>query len=166
VAAADGSAVRRLASNLHNPGTPSWSFDDKWVALSHTGGVWVANVGGGGYPADPGERAYGVGASFAPRADDLLISASVPACPGHLGIREVTRATVRTLTGSCQIVGTSKGDFMEGTPLWGDVIKGLAGNDQIHANDGHTDTVNCGPGRDTVWADRTDKLTACEIVHR
>ena len=48
----------------------------------------------------------------------------------------------------------------------GDVILGLAGNDQIHANDGHTDTVNCGPGRDTVWADRTDKLTGCEIIHR
>jgi hypothetical protein len=55
---------------------------------------------------------------------------------------------------------------IEGTALWGDVILGLAGNDRIHANDRHTDRVNCGPGRDTVWADRTDRLTHCEIVHR
>jgi hypothetical protein len=46
------------------------------------------------------------------------------------------------------------------------VIRAGAGNDRVHASDGHTDRVDCGPGRDTVWADRTDKLTHCEIVHR
>ena len=56
--------------------------------------------------------------------------------------------------------------MIEGTPLWGDVIQAGAGNDQVHANDRHTDRVDCGAGRDTVWADRTDKLVRCEIVHR
>jgi len=26
--------------------------------------------------------------------------------------------------------------------------------------------VDCGPGRDVVWADSSDRLTRCEIVHR
>jgi hypothetical protein len=78
----------------------------------------------------------------------------------------LTGGPLRTLTGSCLITGTARADVIEGTPLGGDAIQGLAGNDRIHANDGHTDRVNCGAGRDTVWADRTDKLTGCEIVHR
>jgi hypothetical protein len=85
-----------------------------------------------------------------------------PACPGHVVLLESGRA----LTGTCTITGTPRADVIEGTPLWGDVIVAGAGNDQIHANDRHTDRVNCGPGRDTVWADRTDKLVGCEIVHR
>ena len=56
--------------------------------------------------------------------------------------------------------------MLEGTPLRGDVIVAGAGNDRIHANDRHTDRVDCGPGRDIVWADRSDRLTGCEIVHR
>jgi hypothetical protein len=46
------------------------------------------------------------------------------------------------------------------------VIQAGAGDDQVHANDGHTDRVSCGPGHDTVWADRTDHLEGCEVVHR
>ena len=56
--------------------------------------------------------------------------------------------------------------MIEGTPREGDVISAGAGNDAVHANDGHTDRVDCGPGRDVVWADRTDRLTRCEVVHR
>ena len=62
--------------------------------------------------------------------------------------------------------GTPRADVIEGTPLWGDVILAGAGSDQVHANDGHTDRVECGPGRDVVWADRTDRLRGCELVHR
>jgi hypothetical protein len=54
---------------------------------------------------------------------------------------------------------------IEGTSSWGDIILAGAGNDSVHANDGHTDRVDCGPGRDTVWADRSDRLTGCEIVY-
>jgi dipeptidyl aminopeptidase/acylaminoacyl peptidase len=83
-----------------------------------------------------------------------------PGCPGHLAI-----VTSSPLTGSCDVVGSAAADVIEGTALWGDVILAGAGNDQIHANDRHTDRVNCGPGRDTVWADRTDRLTGCEVIH-
>jgi hypothetical protein len=85
-----------------------------------------------------------------------------PQCPGHYGI--VAGATM--LTGTCTVPGTSRADVIEGTPLWGDVLLAGRGNDQVHANDGHTDRVDCGPGRDTAWADRTDRLARCEIVHR
>jgi hypothetical protein len=147
-------------------GTPSWSFDDKRIVFSWARGVWVT-VGQGGYAEDPHERVFGAGAAFAPASYFVAYSASRPACPGHVGIhRRGVSGTSPTLTGSCLVTGTARADVIEGTPLWGDVILGLAGNDQIHANDGHTDRVECGPGRDTVWADRTDRLTGCEIVHR
>jgi hypothetical protein len=64
------------------------------------------------------------------------------------------------------IAGTAHADVIEGTSSWGDIILAGAGNDSVHANDGHTDRVDCGPGRDTVWADRSDRLTGCEIVYR
>jgi hypothetical protein len=147
-------------------GTPSWSFDDKRIVFSWARGVWVTS-GQGGYAEDLHERVFGVGAAFAPASYFVAYSASRPACPGHVGIhRRGVGGSSPTLTGSCLITGTTRADWLEGTPLWGDVIIGLAGNDQIHANDGHTDTVNCGPGRDTVWADRTDRLTGCEVIHR
>jgi len=46
------------------------------------------------------------------------------------------------------------------------VIVAAGGNDKVRANDRHTDRVDCGPGRDEVWADRLDALAHCEVVHR
>lgn len=56
-----------------------------------------------------------------------------------------------------------------------DVIKGGAGknsysagngNDTIYAANGQSETVNCGAGSDTVFADKNDKLKRCERVFR
>ena len=47
-----------------------------------------------------------------------------------------------------------------------DTIDAHAGNDTIYARDKTRDIVRCGPGRDTVTADKTDKLTNCEKVSR
>ncbi|HEY8722830.1 MAG TPA: hypothetical protein VIL92_03090 [Gaiellaceae bacterium] len=172
----DGPTAERRLVSIDNPGAPAWSHDGSHVAYITRGSVFVVDAAGGtpsikvahvpGTSRVPswsqsdvrisGDRAW------SPVADSFVQPGPRPACPGHTVLLEGTRV----LTGSCLITGTSKADVIEGTPLWGDVIQGLAGNDQIHANDGHTDTVNCGPGRDTVWADRTDRLTACEIVHR
>ncbi len=91
----------------------------------------------------------------------LAVSSPLPRCPGHSGIL----AGAGLLSGTCTIAGTAGADTVEGTPREGDVILGGAGNDRIHANDGHTDRVDCGPGSDTVWADRSDRLRACEVVH-
>ncbi len=52
-----------------------------------------------------------------------------------------------------------------------DVLRGGAGEDELHggpgsdvvlAADGEADTVDCGPGADTVTADAGDQLTGCE----
>jgi Ca2+-binding RTX toxin-like protein len=108
-----------------------------------------------------------VGASFSPVADLVTFSAPRPACPGHKAIRIYEdNANVPVFTGTCEIRGTAGADVIDGTGSQGDVILAGAGNDRIHANDRHIDRVDCGRGRDTVWADRTDKLSGCETVHR
>ena len=43
-----------------------------------------------------------------------------------------------------------------------DRLMGGAGDDIIVAGDGASDTVDCGAGRDTVYADASDRLTGCE----
>jgi Ca2+-binding RTX toxin-like protein len=47
-----------------------------------------------------------------------------------------------------------------------DAIDAGAGNDIINSVDGVRETVECGPGRDTVRADRRDRLKHCEKVTR
>jgi hypothetical protein len=47
-----------------------------------------------------------------------------------------------------------------------DSIDGGAGNDTINSVDGVRESVECGPGRDTVRADRRDRLAHCEKVTR
>ena len=66
----------------------------------------------------------------------------------------------------CSIRGTPRADRLHGTPR-PDVVCGLAGNDRIDVRSGGTDTVFCGPGRDTVLADPTDRIAPdCEVVRR
>jgi hypothetical protein len=111
-------------------------------------------------------RAAEVGASFAPgdpHGRVLAYSAARASCPGHSGIRLYRSAM---LSGTCTVMGTAAADVIEGTGRFGDVILAGGGNDTVHANDGHADRVDCGPGRDAVWADRTDRLARCETVHR
>jgi hypothetical protein len=85
VVAADGSIPpRRLASNLLNPGPPSWSPDGRAIAVSRAGGVWVANLQGGGYGVDRSARAFGVGTSWIGRT--VLISASARGCAARTSI--------------------------------------------------------------------------------
>jgi Ca2+-binding RTX toxin-like protein len=51
----------------------------------------------------------------------------------------------------------------------GDVLHGGAGNDTFRVRDGEADTVDCGPGVDTVYADFKDVLSnpgECEVVNR
>ncbi len=43
-----------------------------------------------------------------------------------------------------------------------DTITARAGNDTVNVRDGEVDTVGCDDGADTVTADRSDALTACE----
>jgi len=176
IAAASAATAERRLVSIDNPGAPAWSHDGSHIAYITRGSVFVVDAAGGtpslkvahvpGTSRAPSwsqsDVRVSAGGAWSPVGSSFVQPGPRPACPGHTVLRE----GVRVLTGSCLITGTSKADVIEGTRLWGDVIQGLAGNDQIHANDAHTDAVNCGPGRDTVWADRTDKLTGCEIIHR
>jgi Ca2+-binding RTX toxin-like protein len=40
------------------------------------------------------------------------------------------------------------------------------GNDMISSANAVAETVSCGSGRDTIWADPSDRLVGCERVHR
>jgi Tol biopolymer transport system component len=154
-----GGTATVVTHGLTGLGTPSFSSDDTSILLPYAGGVAFVNGQTGGQVIG----ARGPGAAYLGPTKTVVASWPVPGCPGHTGLGTGDRPL---LTGSCVIQGTPGADVIEGTPLWGDVIDAGSGNDRIHANDGHTDRVNCGPGRDTVWADRTDRLTDCEIVHR
>jgi hypothetical protein len=46
------------------------------------------------------------------------------------------------------------------------VISGGPGDDRIASANGIAETVDCGPGRDLVRADRSDRLHACERIKR
>lgn len=155
--------VARLPRGLRATGAPQWSFDDKRLVVPTQQGGWVVQ-GTGGTKVGVG----GPGIAWSPRSNFLIGSGPLKTCPGHTALQEtgLGGGAVKTLTGSCLVAGTARADVIEGTPLWGDVIAAGAGNDRVHANDRHTDRVDCGPGRDVVWADRTDHLARCEIVHR
>jgi hypothetical protein len=45
-----------------------------------------------------------------------------------------------------------------------DSIAAGAGDDRIEAADGRRDRVRCGPGNDSVVADRIDLVKGCETV--
>jgi Tol biopolymer transport system component len=135
-------APRAIATKVISPSPPSWTPNGQNVVYTANGKVYVSTVA-----VSPA----GVIAYAGPR----------PRCPGHLAI-----TTAGPLTGTCEVQGTSAADVIEGSSSWGDVILGRGGDDKIHANDRHTDRVDCGAGRDEVWADRADQLAGCEIVHR
>jgi RTX calcium-binding nonapeptide repeat (4 copies)/WD40-like Beta Propeller Repeat len=62
--------------------------------------------------------------------------------------------------------GTGSADHIRGSQR-SDRIFGLEGNDTIDVRGGGRDVVNCGPGRDTVLADRRDVIARnCERVRR
>jgi dipeptidyl aminopeptidase/acylaminoacyl peptidase len=147
-----------IARSKPDASVPSWSPDGDAVVYAWRGGVTQTYLSGRSVLLHNGA---GLGAAFSPRSDVVAWAGPRPSCPGHLSIR-----IQGPVTGTCEVQGAAGADVIEGTPLWGDVILAGAGNDQIHANDRHTDRVDCGPGRDTVWADRADRLTGCEIVHR
>jgi Ca2+-binding RTX toxin-like protein len=75
--------------------------------------------------------------------------------------------------GSDTILGGDGADLLKGGPgddvISGgpgqDRITGGPGKDRINAADGARDVVNCGPGNDSVKADKSDSLRGCERIH-
>jgi Tol biopolymer transport system component len=72
---------------------------------------------------------------------------------------------IRAGAGNDRIEGGSGGDTIYPGP-GRDVVAAWEGNDRIYARDGERDVIDCGPQRDTVYADRVDKLSSCERIVR
>jgi hypothetical protein len=73
---------------------------------------------------------------------------------------------VKGLAGNDCLFGDGGADRIVGG-AGSDRISGGAGNDVIRAKDGTRDVIRCGAGRDTVVADRSDKVRKdCERVRR
>ncbi len=69
-------------------------------------------------------------------------------------------------SGNDRVSGGSGHDRISGGP-GRDVLHGNTGNDTISARDGARDTIDCGTGRDSVTADRFDRVARnCERVRR
>ena len=73
--------------------------------------------------------------------------------------------TLAGATGRDRLVGGGGNDRLAGSQ-GKNKYSGGSGADKINSANGIRETVVCGSGRDTVRADRTDKLRACEKVKR
>ena len=68
--------------------------------------------------------------------------------------------------GNDRLLGGFGNDRIIGGP-GRDTIEGSPGNDTIEARDRTRDIINCGPGQDTVFADRIDTVSRnCETIRR
>ena len=68
--------------------------------------------------------------------------------------------------GPDKLYGGPGNDTISGGPGT-DLLDGGPGNDTINARDRQPDTIHCGPGIDTLTADRTDLITpGCETIRR
>ncbi len=165
VAPLAASTPRRIAGPFSDVGPLAWSPPSDQLAYTVRGGVELST----NEPTWHSEllaKGAGIGASFAPgnpHGDLLAYAGPNLHCPGHDAIRLYE---TQQLAGSCEIDGTAAADTIEGTSGGGDVITAGAGNDTIRVQNHHTDRVDCGPGHDVVWADRSDKVVHCETVHR
>jgi Ca2+-binding RTX toxin-like protein len=81
-------------------------------------------------------------------------------------VRARTRPRLDGQSGADQVVGSAGADSLAGGS-GADAISGRDGNDTIRVRDGVRDRVRCGPGRDSVSADRRDGVASdCERVSR
>ena len=107
------------------------------------------------------------GAAFSPVSDICpVLRAAAPLSRAQRDSRVLRNSFNGPVAGTCEVRGTPGNDTIEGTSLGGDVILAGAGNDRAYARNGHRDVVDCGPGRDVAWVDRSDSVTRCEVVHR
>jgi len=157
---ADGSAAPRAFASVGTvTSDPTWIPDGTGLAYTTGGAVFERSLRG---VTTRLHSAGDAGVSVSTENGAVAYSGGRPGCPGHSTIL----VGGIPATGSCEIAGTAGDDVIAGTGAGGDVILAGAGNDVVRARNGHRDTVSCGPGRDTVFADRSDVLHGCEIVHR
>jgi RTX calcium-binding nonapeptide repeat (4 copies) len=115
-------------------------------------GFIVANGGGGNDQilSQPDYTGLGVFSSGGPGNDTLV-------APRQGGILEGGPGRDTIVGGGFDLISGGRGK---------DLIRAGNGADEIGTVDGTKDRVSCGNGRDSVKADRVDKLHGCEHVRR
>jgi Tol biopolymer transport system component len=180
----DGTGLRKLLETEGDD--PVWSPDGQEIAFARGGDIWVMTSEGqdlrnltrtprvgerypdwqsqrGGFTAPRGARGCGrkIDGTNQAAGDDIV--------SGPLDDLVYARAgydNVRSGRGSDIVFGGRGGDILDGGPGRDDLRSGR-GDDTIHARDGKTDHITCGPGRDVVAADRRDLVDQdCERVIR
>ena len=69
-------------------------------------------------------------------------------------------------SGNDRLTGNSGNDRLSGG-AGADRLSGGSGNDRLSGRDGRRDAISCGRGRDSVVADRVDRVSRdCEVVRR
>jgi Tol biopolymer transport system component len=167
VVPADGSSPpAAVTPHFTGLGTPSWANADDALAYMRAGGLGFTYLNGRSLLLRQTSFGSAGDARVAPTGELIAYAGPRDGCRGHSVIKAYEDAAAHDpqLTGGCEIRGTPAGETIWGTSLGGDAILAGAGNDVVHASNRHTDRVDCGPGRDTVYADRQDKLRGCERV--
>jgi hypothetical protein len=193
---ADGSRARRLADVAELAVGPRWSPDGRSLAVvgvTSCGGACATSaiylVGlDGSFRELSGTGAKGL--AWSPDGTELAVARGEIAAIALDGgrTRRVTSANASDISPDwqprCTHPGSSRADRLAGTAA-ADLVCGRGGNDRltgglgsdrlfggdgddaIEARDGAFDVVGCGPGRDTVAADRRDLVGVdCERVAR
>lgn len=173
---ADGSGKRDITPDQGDrtyDEEPTWSPDGRLIAFQSdrlnggsNGPRDLVVMPAGGLAEGPAVRVAAAGdpdpqPSWGPRPRAIL---------GTL-VGDLLRGTgaadvIRGLAGDDVIRGLAGNDRLDGGPGANRYVAG-AGNDRVKATNSARDKVSCGPGRDTVRADRRDRLKGCEVVrHR
>jgi dipeptidyl aminopeptidase/acylaminoacyl peptidase len=150
--------------------TASWSPDATAVTFTADGecatliGIYVWEHGRSRRITNPCHRAG------TPRTDSLVGTSGPDAVYGRGGNDRLDGGPgpdyVDGGTGDDLVRGDAGDDRLIGG-RGRDRISGGTGWDRIYARDGARDTIDCGPGRDGVRADRLDRVAGdCEVVQR
>jgi Ca2+-binding RTX toxin-like protein len=149
-------------------------LDDRNVELMIADPRKTAVGGGGGRPG-LGCRAAIRGTRkanriFGTRRDDLILGrGGADRIAGKAG-----NDCIRGMNGRDRLFGGRDNDLIRGGAGRDRIVPGpgrdkvLGGGkaDRIRSRDGRRDVVRCGRGRDTVLADRKDRLRGCERIRR
>jgi Ca2+-binding RTX toxin-like protein len=140
-------------------------------------------IGGAGddyLTSDPGRDTFAGGdgrdrVDYSNRTAPVTITLDGQADDGEAGEGDNIAADVESATGGsgndkivagpgeANLEGGPGNDSIKGSP-GEDRIEGGEGDDTIDARDGRYDSIDCGPGNDTVIADLGDGVTSCEIA--
>jgi Tol biopolymer transport system component len=157
---------------------PRWSPDGKWISYTANSDRSLPTEVHAARPDGSADRRLArlngldaFAATWSPNGQRLVFNAlaagteSSAQLGGAFWTVEASGRGMHPLAPGCRF-GTGEGDRIHGSAR-SDRIYALEGNDTVDVRGGGLDFVDCGPGRDTVSADRGDIVARdCEQVRR